>query len=125
MLTQIKRNLELPFGRNMAYIQEYSSGAKEADIKQAEILTCKDLWMLFGSNYGNAAVTIQVHDTATVPANGATPTLRLRAAANQNWGLELDNKCWSFAHGIYVCASTTDDVLTLSGKDFYFHAQAS
>ncbi len=85
--------------------------------------------VLFGITGYNSAATgqfIQVHNTTTLPANGAVPIVIFWAAA-------LDNFFWSpgekfgkfFSTGITICNSSTGPTKTIWSADCWFNAQYS
>ena len=70
------------------------------------------------SVYNNNGSTryIQIHDSASAPADGAVPLMAWPVAAAATLGIEyLSGR--RFNSGIYVCNSTTDTTKTLGSAD--------
>jgi hypothetical protein len=66
--------------------------------------------------FNSAASTdyyLQVFDSATVPADGATPLMVFSLPHNQSLSQQF-NDSYTFKNGIYVCASTTAKTKTLA-----------
>lgn len=81
------------------------------------------LYGLIVYNNNAAAQFIQLHDSATVPANGVVPVIVFEIAAQTTRSLDFGENGRSFANGIVVCNSTTDTIKTIGGADCLFDAQ--
>ena len=72
---------------------------------------------LYGIYAFNSSTTtdyfLQVFDSATVPADGATPELVYPLTKGTNQQLQFGDG-YVFAAGIYVCASTTSKTKTIA-----------
>lgn len=79
------------------------------------------LFSFSGVNTGPAQY-IQVHNTTSLPANGAVPKLVLRVATNSNftWTCNFGK---SFDTGIVICNSTTKATLTIGAADCWFNVE--
>ena len=79
------------------------------------------LFSLTGYNSGSAQF-IQLHNSATVPANGGAPALLVAVPAQSTFAFEW-NKGLVFSTGISVCTSSTGPVKTISiYSDTFFTA---
>jgi hypothetical protein len=66
---------------------------------------------------------IQLHDSASTPANGAVPAVVFEILTQAARSLDLGSLGRRFASGIYVCNSTTDTTKTLGAADCLFDVQ--
>jgi hypothetical protein len=76
---------------------------------------------LVGYNSG-AAQFIQVHNLASVPSEGDTPTYTFTVGAAQNFSLDIPITGARFSTGIAVCNSSTSDIKTIGAADVFFTA---
>lgn len=76
-----------------------------------------------GYNSKGSAQWIQLHDSATLPANGAIPKLIFTVATVANFSLDIGIYGRAFQNGIYVVNSTTGPTLTLGSADCWFDIQ--
>lgn len=77
---------------------------------------------LVGHNDNAAARYIQVHNAASLPANGAVPTYVIFVPADSNFSLDIPLSGAPFTNGIVVANSTTLATLTLGSADSWFTA---
>jgi hypothetical protein len=70
-----------------------------------------------GYSSNASAQFIQLHDSATVPANGVAPLAVFTVAATGNFSYVSPLK---YANGLVVCNSTTGPTKTLGATDCYF-----
>jgi hypothetical protein len=68
---------------------------------------------------GGSAAWIQIHDSATVPAEGTVPQQVHAVAANSDAVIELFNPL-HFHSGVYICESTTLPTKTLQASEDLF-----
>jgi hypothetical protein len=68
---------------------------------------------LQGYNQG-ADAWLQIHDSATVPANGAVPLKSYQLPATLAYSWKFDPNVLVLKTGLYVCISTTENTKTLS-----------
>jgi len=80
------------------------------------------LLSLTGYNSKGSAQFIQLHDSATVPADTAVPVLVITAATIANFSLTLPPGGIPFANGIVVCNSSTAPTKTIGSADTFFTA---
>lgn len=104
--------------QNLSY---YDSTALEASaiIKSTPGM----LFNLLGHNSHTATVYIQLHDSATVPADTAVPKIVFKAAAQENFFYDFGEIGRWFQNGIVVCCSTTIPTKTVGGATQWFNAQ--
>jgi len=76
---------------------------------------------LVGYNSGPAQF-IQLHDAATLPANGVAPAAVFTVPALGNFSLDFPVTGCPFTTGIVVCNSSTGPTKTIGGNDCYFTA---
>lgn len=104
----------LPIVRNTVHSPAYESGRV---LKSS----AGRLFLLRGYNAkGSGSHFIQIHDSSTVPDDGAVPELVFTSAAKDNFFIELPVDGMDFANGIYACASSTGPTKTLIGTDDIF-----
>jgi hypothetical protein len=104
----------------------------DADVSNTTVVALDDalivkaaagkLWGIQGHNSGPAQY-IQLHDSATVPADTAVPKVVLFVAEDGNFSLDFGRKGRSFASGIVVCNSSTPATKTIGSSDCWFDAQ--
>lgn len=70
-----------------------------------------------------SAQFIQLHDAASLPANGAVPKVVVTVAATSNVGIDYGELGRQFSTGIVVCNSSTQATLTIGSDDCWFDAQ--
>ncbi len=81
------------------------------------------LFGITGYNSKAAAQFIQIHDSATLPDEGAVPELIRTAATAANFGLLLALPGRVFQRGIYLVNSSTGPTKTIGSADCWFDAQ--
>lgn len=62
---------------------------------------------------------LQIFDVASAPANGDVPLGSWAVVTGDTGILDYDEGAY-FNNGIYICASTTQNTLTLAGSDHLF-----
>jgi hypothetical protein len=75
----------------------------------------------FSSNAGSQF--IQLHDSSTVPSNGAVPVLVISVAATTNFSVAYVLPGRFFARGCVIVNSSTGPTLTIGAADCWFDAQ--
>ena len=74
----------------------------------------------YSSNVG--AQFIQIHNTATLPANGEVPIVTLTVAATSNFYFEIGAQTGLlFDTGITLCNSSTSATKTIGAADTWFN----
>lgn len=90
------------------------------------ILAKAGIGKLFGftaTSTNVAAQFILVFDTNAVPANGAVPLMTFNVALSSFVTAYFGSVGRAFAHGIFLCNSTTQGTLTLGAADTIFDVQ--
>jgi len=80
------------------------------------------LYGISGYNSGPAQF-IQLHDSASAPANGVVPVLNISVAATSNYSIDFGVYGMNFVNGLYVANSTTAPTLTAGAADCQFFAR--
>lgn len=81
---------------------------------------------LFGiSGYSSNVATqfIQLHDAASLPANGAAPVITFLVPATSPFSIDFGVYGRRFATGIVICNSTVGPTKTIGAADCWFDAQ--
>jgi|SRR6478752_1587987 len=76
---------------------------------------------IFGYNSGGAQF-IQLHNSATLPAEGAAPVAVIPVAAASRFEITIPVSGIPFTTGIVVCNSSTGPTKTIGSADCYFTA---
>lgn len=79
------------------------------------------LSQLVVDNAGGAQF-IQLHDSATVPADGAIPTLVFRIPASTSAAFDAALRGVQFNTGLVICNSSTAATKTIGAANCYFTA---
>ena len=81
------------------------------------------LYTITGYNSKTSAQFIQIHDSATLPADAAVPKVIFVVPASSNFSFDLSPFGRSFAAGITICNSSTGPTKTIGAADCWFDAQ--
>lgn len=107
-----------PSGATNVYSRVTSGSYKKSLIVKA---SAGRLFLLTGYNSNAAAQFIQVHNTATVPADTAVPVYTF-IVPQGNFSLDLTAVGDYFSTGITVCNSSTGPTKTIGADDCWFVA---
>lgn len=81
------------------------------------------LYRLMGYSSKVAAQFIQLHDSATLPADATVPKIVIAVAAASNFDIDLGEIGRFFSNGIVACNSSTGPTKTLgAAADCWFNA---
>lgn len=83
------------------------------------------LYSITGYNSKTSAQFIQVHNTASLPADTAVPVVIFRVAATSNFSFYSDKFGRFMSTGITVCNSSTGPTKTIGAADCWFDIQYS
>jgi len=81
------------------------------------------LFSITGVNSKGSAQYIQLHDSATLPADTAVPKIVLRVAGEENFFYELKEIGRFFKNGIVVTNSSTLATKNIGSADCWYSAQ--
>ena len=81
------------------------------------------LFGVTGYNSKGSAQFIQLHDSATLPADTGVPVVVFYVPASSPFSLSFGEKGRHFAVGIVICNSSTGATKTLGSADCWFDAQ--
>jgi len=81
------------------------------------------LYGIAGYNDKSSAQYIQVHDAASLPANGATPVLTFQVPATSAFSVDYGAYGRDCGTGIVVCNSSTVGTKTIGLADCWFDVQ--
>jgi len=81
------------------------------------------LYGIQGYNSLGATQWIQLHDTASVPADPAVPKIIIAVPGTSNFSLDLGKRGRPFATGIVACNSTTGPTKTIGLANCWIDAQ--
>lgn len=76
-----------------------------------------------GYNSKGSAQWIQIHDSATLPAEAAVPKVIVYAAATSNFSFDAGVYGREFANGMYMVNSSTGPTKTIGSADVWFDGQ--
>lgn len=76
-----------------------------------------------GFNAHVAAVFIQIHDAAAMPANGVAPAIIIHVPATSAFDFDLSELGRNCQNGISICSSSAGPTLTISGNTAFFNIQ--
>lgn len=79
---------------------------------------------LAGYNSKASAQFIQIHDSATAPADTAVPAINITVAATSNFSIDFGFYGMNFVNGVYVCNSSTAATKTIGAADCQFFTRA-
>lgn len=77
---------------------------------------------LIGYNAKTSAQFIQVHNSATLPADGAVPLYSFAVQGSGNFSMDVPITAIPFSTGITVCNSSTVATKTIGAADCWFTA---
>ncbi len=83
------------------------------------------IYGLTGYNSKGSAQFIQLHDSATLPADTAVPAVVIIVAATANFSIDFTTVGRYFTNGIVVCNSSTGPTKTIGSADCWFDIQYS
>jgi len=76
-----------------------------------------------GYNYKTSSQFIQIHDAASLPADGAVPRIVFSVAASDDFAQDFNMNPREFAVGIVICNSSTEFTKTIGSADCQFDVQ--
>jgi len=83
------------------------------------------VWGVAGYNSKASAQFIQLHDSATTPADTAVPAFNLTVPASSNFSIDFGVYGMTFKNGVYICNSSTAPTKTIGAADCQFFVRES
>lgn len=83
------------------------------------------LFGLVGYNSKGSDQFLQIHDAASLPADGAIPKIVFKIRSGDNFSLDYDALGRVFNTGIVICNSSTANTLTIGSADIWLDVQVS
>lgn len=119
--------LALEAGGNLALLANTASNATVTALQASLIIKASAgrLYGLTGYNANTAAVFIQLHNTATVPADTQVPVVSFAVPAASNFSLDYGLRGRQFSGGIVLVTSTSQAVKVLGAANTFADAQFS
>lgn len=105
-----------------------SSVNRTTTANAASLVVATNPSILDGMTGYNAKVTaqfIQIHDSATLPADASVPVITFIVQASSPFSLDHGCKGRKFDNGIVVCNSSTQATKTIGSADCWFDVQVS
>ncbi len=81
------------------------------------------LFGVIGYNSKTTAQFIQLHDSATLPADTAVPVVTISVPGSTAFSIDYGSVGRGFANGIIICNSSTGNTKTIGSADCFFDAQ--
>ena len=103
---------------------EYNAAAYDSKAYEASAVAKVGACTLYGFGGHNSNASgqfVQIHDTTSLPANGAIPKLVVWVSAVGPFSLDTGIFGKTFLNGIVICNSTTGPTLTIGAADCFFN----
>lgn len=111
-------------GANVSAAAPNNSNSAAYEASRVAKATGGQLYSVIGYNSKASAQFIQIHDSATLPADNAVPLVVITAAASSNFTIDFGMRGMQLTNGIVVCNSSTGPAKTVGSADCWFAVRA-